>query len=211
MRTASRREHYYRAGFKQEAPLKGSLIEGAESKGSIPNLEKGESIKAEALQVKFSIMKQAVASNPKVNFKCMGRNMASLFNSESMVSLVQQNYFERNIKPQLEPSRGPEANLHNLLDLKGVNGAETPLTRYFKMCVAFLELKIPKVGFLVVKDPSDLLETKKTKLPGIMGWDLIRLAYKDFTEKHPTEVFNSFNGHQMWTHCYSCSCVFTII
>ena len=45
---------------------------------------------------------------------------------------------------------------------------------------------VPKVGFLVVKDPSDLLETKKkTKLPGIIRWNLIKLAYQEFVKKIP--------------------------
>ena len=74
--------------------------------GSTPNLDKGESIKAEVLQVKFNIMKQAVTSSLKVNLKCMGRKTASLLDSGSMVSLFQQSYFDRNIKPKLGPARG---------------------------------------------------------------------------------------------------------
>ena len=47
-----------------------------------------------------------------------------------------------------------------------------------------------------MKDPSDLLQTKrKTKLPGIIGWNLIKLAYQEFV-KYPVEVFNSFQCSQ---------------
>ena len=137
-------------------------------------------------------MKQAVASSPKVNLKCMGRKMASLLDSQSMVSLVQQGYFDRNIKPKPGPSRGPEATSHNLFDLKGANGGKMSITRYFKMDIAFLGLKVPRVEFLVVKDPSDLLETKKTKLPSIIRWNLIRLTYQEFIKKHPIEAFKIF-------------------
>ena len=97
-------------GFKQEAPLKVTLIEGTESKGSILDFDNGEVINAEALQVKFKVRKQAVASSLKVNLECMRKKLASLLDSASMVSLVQQSYFDRNIKPKLGPSRGPEAN-----------------------------------------------------------------------------------------------------
>ena len=63
------------------------------------------------------------------------------------------------------------------------------------MDVAFLGLRVPKVGFLVVKDPSDSLQTqKKTKLPGIIRW--IKLAYQEFVKKYPVEVFNSFQCPQ---------------
>ena len=137
--------------------MKGSLIEGAKSKDSLLNLDKGEVIQVEALQVKYEIMRQAVASSPTVNLECMGKRLASLLDSGSMVSLVQQHYFDQNIKPKLGQARGPEANLHNLFDLRGANGGDIPITKYFEMDVAFLGLRGPNGGFLVVKDPSDLV------------------------------------------------------
>ena len=177
--------------------MKGSLIEGAKSKDSLLNLDKGKAIQVEVLQVKYKIMRQAVASSPKVNLECMGKKLASLLDSGSMVSLVQQSYFDWNIKPKLEPDRGSEANWHNLFDLKGANGGDIPITKYFEMDVAFLGLRVPKVGFLVVKDPSDLLQTrKKMKLPGIIDWNLIKLAYQEFIKKYPVEVFNNFQCPQ---------------
>ena len=142
-------------------------------------------------------MRQAVASSPKVNLECMGKRLASLLDSGRMVSLVQQSYCDQNIKPKLGPARGPEANLHYLFDLKGANGGNIPITKYFEMDVAFLGLRVSKTGFLVVKDPSDLLQTKeKTKLPGIIRWNLINMVYQEFIKKYPVEVFNSFQCPQ---------------
>ena len=52
------------------------------------------------------------------------------------------------------------------------------------MDIAFLELRVPRVRFLVVKDPSNLLQTKKkAKLFGVIGWNLIKLAYQEFIQK----------------------------
>ena len=65
-----------------------SPIEGAKSKDSLLNLGKGEAIQAEVLQVKYKIMKQAVALSPKVILECMEKRLASLLDSGSMVSLV---------------------------------------------------------------------------------------------------------------------------
>ena len=195
MGTVGSRKHYCREGFKQEAPLKGSLIEGAKSKDSLLNSDKGEAVQAEALQIKYEIMRQAVASSPKMNLECMGKRLASLLDSGSVVSQVQQSYFDQSIKPKLGPVRGPEANLHNLFDLKRVNGGDIPIIKYFEMDAAFLRLRVPKVGFFVVKDPCDrdLLQTKrKTKLPGIISWNLIKFSYQEFIRKYPVEVFNSF-------------------
>ena len=141
-------------------------------------------------------MKQAVPSSLQVNLEGMQRKMASLLDSGSMVSLVKQSYFDRHIKPNLGPTRGPEATSHNIFDLKGVSRGEIPINRYFKMDIAFLGLKVLKVRFLIVKDPSDLLEMKNTKLPGIIWWNLIRLVYQEFIKKHPMEVINSFQCPQ---------------
>ena len=102
-----------------------------------------------------------MASSPNMNPEYMGKRLASLLDSGSMVSLVQQSYSDQNIKPKLGPARGPEANLHNLFDFKGANGGDIPITKYFEIDVAFLILRMSKVGFLVVKDPSNLLQTKK--------------------------------------------------
>ena len=65
MGTASSRKCNCEEGFKQEVPLKGSLIGGAKSKDSLLNSDKGKAIQAEALQVKYEVMQQAVASSPK--------------------------------------------------------------------------------------------------------------------------------------------------
>ena len=143
-----------------------------------------------------------------MNLECMGKRLTSLLDSGSMVSLVQQSYFDQNIKPKLEPARGSEANLHNLFDLKEANGGDIPITKYFEMDVAFLGLRVPKVGILIVKDPSDLLQTKKkTKLLGIISWNLIKLAYQEFIKKYPVEVFNSFQCPQnvdLLLYCQLC-------
>ena len=98
--------------------MKGSLIEGAKSKDSLLNSDKGRAIQAEALQVKYEIMRQTVALSSNVNLKCMRKRLTLLLDSGSMVSLVQQSYLNQNIKPKLGPARRPETNLHNLFDLK---------------------------------------------------------------------------------------------
>ena len=52
---------------------------------------------------------------------------------------------------------------------------------------------MPNVSFLILEEPNRVLDKKhQTKLPGIIGWNLIWLAYKVFTEKYGGERFNSF-------------------
>ena len=59
--------------------------------------------------------------------------------------------------------------------------------------VEFLGLKVPKVGFLITQNQNEVLDPKhKTRLPSIMGWNLVRLAYKEFTKKHSPIMFETF-------------------
>ena len=57
----------------------------------------------------------------------------------------------------------------------------------------FLGLKVPNVGFLILEEPNRVLDKKhQTKLPGIIGWNLIWLMYKVFVDKYGEGKFNSF-------------------
>ena len=60
-----------------------------------------------------------------------------------------------------------------------------------------LDLECQRLVSLEVKDPSDLLQTKKkTKLSGNVRWNLVKLAYQEFVKKYPAEVFNGFQCPQ---------------
>ena len=49
------------------------------------------------------------------------------------------------------------------------------------------------VGILVVEDLSQVLDKKhQSKLPGIIGWNLVWLSYNAFVEKYGTSGFDSF-------------------
>ena len=64
---------------------------------------------------------------------------------------------------------------------------------YMELDINFLGLKVPNVGILIVEDPSQVLDKKRqSKLPGIVGWNLIWLSYNAFVEKHGTSGFDSF-------------------
>ena len=53
---------------------------------------------------------------------------------------------------------------------------------------------MPKVGVLIVQNPNELLDDyNKSKLAGIIGWNLIKLAYQVFVEKFGKESLEKFN------------------
>ena len=70
-----------------------------------------------------------------------------------------------------------------------------PLSRYIELDVEFLGLKVPKVGFLITQNPNEVLDPEhKTRLPSIVGWNLVRLAYEEFTKKHSFGNFECPEG-----------------
>ena len=67
------------------------------------------------------------------------------------------------------------------------------MKKYIELDINFMGLKVPKVGFLIINEPNRVLDKKhQTKLPGIIGWNMIWLAYKVFMNKYGEENFNSF-------------------
>ena len=64
---------------------------------------------------------------------------------------------------------------------------------YTELDINFLGLKVPNVGVLIVDDPTQVLDKKhQTKLPGIVGWNLIQLSYNAFVEQYGASGFDSF-------------------
>ena len=48
---------------------------------------------------------------------------------------------------------------------------------YVEPVLDFLGIVVPKVGVLITQEPNECLETcHKTKLPGIVGWNLIKIG-----------------------------------
>ena len=68
------------------------------------------------------------------------------------------------------------------------------MSMYVKLNLDFLGIMVPKAGVLINQEPNKLLdEQNKTKLPGIIGWNLIKLAYQVFINKFGKQSFENFD------------------
>ena len=93
----------------------------------------------------------------------------------------------------LKTSPGELSKAHSLFKLLAANNGVMPVSRYFEADVNLLGFRVPKVGFLVVKDPNTLLEPQhSTQLPGVIGCNLICLGGKEFGKLHGFECFKNF-------------------
>ena len=64
---------------------------------------------------------------------------------------------------------------------------------YTELDINFLGLQVLNVGVLIIEDTSQVLDKKhQSKLPSIVGWNLIWLSYNAFVEKYEAPGFNSF-------------------
>ena len=135
---------------------------------------------------------------PKVNIGCGRKRIHSLLDSSSHVTLIHQSYFEWEILPYIRPSGGEKAEVHHLFQLTAANQGKLPMSMYDELDLHFLGIIVPKVGVLITQEPDDLWdECHKTKLPGIIGWNLIKLAYQVFVHKYgllSLEHFNCLTG-----------------
>ena len=52
---------------------------------------------------------------------------------------------------------------------------------------------MPRVRFLITQNPNKVLDPDhRTRLPGIVGWNLVKLAYQEFLKKYNINVFEDF-------------------
>ena len=136
---------------------------------------------------KLEIMQHAVVKSPKVSIGTYGIQIPSLFDSSSEVMLLRQSYFNQHLLPKIKEAANQKAKAHQLFHLTVANDGQLPVKMYTKLDIIFLGFKVPNVGILVLDDPSQVLDKKhQSKIPGIVGWNLVQLSYNAFIEKYGT-------------------------
>ena len=144
-------------------------------------------------ETRMEIMQCAVAKCPKVCINAHRVLIPSLLDSSSEVTLLRQSYFDQYILPKIKLATGEKADTHWLFKLTVANDGQMPIKMYTELDLTFLGLKVPKVGVLIAEEPNQVLDKKhQTRLPGIIGWNLIQLSYDMFIKKYGTTGFDSF-------------------
>ena len=143
--------------------------------------------------MKHKVMQRAVLQCPAIPMDLLGRKVPSLLDSGSMVTLICEGYFTKNIQPLPGKSSGKLAEAHFMFRLSATNNKVMPVLKCFEANVTLLGFRIPWVGFLVVKDPNVLLEPQySTQLPGVIGCNLIRLGCEEFRRSYQFNAFEEF-------------------
>ena len=131
--------------------------------------------------------------NPMVSICTHEIQIPSLFDSGSEVMLLRQSYFEQYLLSKIKLAMSKKTDTHELFNLTVANDRHLPNKMYTKLDITFLGLKVPNIGMLIIEDQSQVLDEKhQSKLPGIVGGNLVWLSYNMFVRKYGTSVFNSF-------------------
>ena len=163
------------------------------NKGMVGVIEKISSQQVSA-QVKIEVMQRAVATCLRINMGCGRKVIPSLLDSGSQVTLIHQSFFEQGILPHIKPADGEKAEAHQLFQLTAANNGKLSISMYVELDLDFLGIVMPKVGVLITKEPNKFLETcHKTKLPGVVGWNLIKLAYEVFVKNYGVLCLENFD------------------
>ena len=162
-------------------------------KGMVGLIEKISSQQVSA-KIMIKVMQKAVVACPNINVGCRRKRIPSLFDSGSQVTLMCQSFFEQEILSHIEPSDGEKAEAHQLFQVTAANHVKLPVSMYVELDLDFLGIVVPKVGVLMTQEPSELLDKcHKTKLPGIISWNLINVAYEVFVQKYGLMSLENFD------------------
>ena len=102
--------------------------------------------------------------------------------------------FQAGDPAHIEPSDGEKDKAHQLFQLTAAKNGKLPISMYVELDFDFLGIVVPKVGVLITQEPNELLETcHKNKLPGMVGWNLIKLAYEVFVKNYGVLCLDNFD------------------
>ena len=133
-----------------------------------------------------------------------GIQIPSLLDSASEVTLLRQSYFEQHLLSKIKLATSKKTNAYKLFNLSVTNDGQLPIKMYTDLDITFPGLKVPNVGMLVIDDPSQVLEKKhQSKLPDIVGWNLVWLSYNVFVRKYGTSGFNSLTCPEGVNHIFT--------
>ena len=151
-----------------------------------------------SLETKQRVMQRAMSNCPTVTLDVQGKGVPSLLDPGSMVTLIWEGYFEKNILPLLKASSGEFSEAHSLFKLSAPNNSMMPVLKYFEVDINILGFTVPCIGFLMVKDPNTLLKPQcLTQLLRVIGCNLIWLGCEEFGrvyEFNPFEKFQCLQG-----------------
>ena len=93
---------------------------------------------AVSLEMKHKVMQRAVSQCPAVPMDLLGRQVPSLLDSGSMVTLICEGYFVKIFQPLLNKSSSKLAEAHSMFRLLAANNEIMLVSKYFEANITLL-------------------------------------------------------------------------
>ena len=132
-------------------------------------------------QVKDSIIDRAVGKCPEA-IACLGSVKANcLLDTGAQVSTITESFYREHLLPLGQPV----LDTTNWMKISAANGTAIPYVGYIELDVTLLDQTIPRVGFLVVKDPQNPDDRqKKERRPGIIGCNILQRLHQELSDTY---------------------------
>lgn len=113
-----------------------------------------------------------------------GIKVPSLVDTGSMVSTITESFFHEHF----EPWGGERLKACHWLELRAANGLTIPYIGYLELDMKLCGRLVPNCGVLVVKDP---VGSVATRVPGVLGMNVIQRCYQELFGHHGPALFSS--------------------
>ena len=100
---------------------------------------------AVSFETKQCIMQRVVSQCPAIPIDLLGQKVPSLLDSGSMVTLICEGYFTKNILPLFQSQAGDLTEAHLLFRLSATNNEVMLVSKYFEANITILGFRVPRV------------------------------------------------------------------
>ena len=113
---------------------------------------------------------RVVGQCPIVSVCVAGKPLQVLLDTGAEVSTLTETWWKQNF-----PCQGLDRTLVSRLSVSTANGTELPFLGYVELELLVGGTSLQRAGFLVVRDPSDLvMAERKARVPGVLGCNILR-------------------------------------
>lgn len=124
-----------------------------------------------------------ISSCPHLDVDMGGVKVPCLVDTGSMVSTISESFFRQH----LEPWGQERLRSCHWLELRAANGLTIPYLGYLELNVQLCGKLMPQCGVLVVRDPPGGVPSR---VPGVLGMNVIRKCYQDLFGQHGVALFS---------------------
>ena len=126
------------------------------------------------------MLSNVVGSCPVVMVQVGQREVTCLLDTGAQVSTLTESFFREKLQ-----GMGDLQDVSQLIKITAANGLEIPYVGYIELNLTAFGHEFPRMGFLIVKDPSHTpIAGQKKKVPGVIGCNILNRMHMTLKEQY---------------------------